>query len=326
MNDTTESNMDAVIDMIANPKAEAPERTESQSQTSETDDYEPDDADGATDGEYDAEAESDDTDAGDVEDNPDADEAEDDAPDEPQTFTVVVDGKERAVTLDELRRGYSGQAKIQQDLQANAEVRKQLEQAAQYLVSQQEQLLQLHQRAQERGFKAPPQAPDRRLLDTNPTEYMRARAAYEDKMGEYQQEQAQIAQMHQQQIAFQRQQQAQRIAQNFEILKERMPEFADQKAAPEFARKLMKAGTDYGFSSDELGGIDDPRALEVLRDAMNWRNLKAKQQQAGKPPQPTRNLQAKAAVKRTPDVAEKARRKMRQSGSVDDVAAFLLSK
>jgi hypothetical protein len=136
VNDTTESTMDDVIEMIANPKAEAPVRTERQSQKSQADEYDPDDATGATDGDYDAEAGGDDTDAGDVEDNPDADEAEEDAPETPQVFTVMVDGKEKSVGLDELRRGYSGQAKIQQDLQANAEVRKQLEQAAHYLVNQ----------------------------------------------------------------------------------------------------------------------------------------------------------------------------------------------
>ena len=318
--------MDSVIDMIANPKAEATERTEDQSQTSEADEYDPEDATGATEGDDDAEAEGDEADAGDADDNPDTDEAEEDAPDQPQTLTVTVDGKERNVTLDELKRGYSGQAKIQKDLQSNADVRKQLESAAQNLMDQQEQLLQLHQRAQQQGFKSPPRQPDRQLLDQNPTEYMRQRAKYEDAVEEYQQEQAQISQFHQRKSAFQQQQQAQNVAAQFEILKERMPEFADEKNAPVFAQKLMKAGTEYGFSGDELGGIDDPRALEVLRDAMNWRNLKAKQAQTNRPPQPTRNLRPQAAATRSPDVADKARRKMRQSGSVDDVAAFLLSK
>jgi hypothetical protein len=49
---------------------------------------------------------------------------------QPQTFTVKVDGKEVAVTLDELQKGYSRTQDYTRKTQQIAEVRKQVEQEA----------------------------------------------------------------------------------------------------------------------------------------------------------------------------------------------------
>ena len=55
------------------------------------------------------------------------DEDEDDAVPESQTFTVKIDGEEKAVTLDELKQGFSGQKFVQKGMQENAQARKQTE-------------------------------------------------------------------------------------------------------------------------------------------------------------------------------------------------------
>lgn len=328
MNDTTEPlTIDQAVDAyMAEDDAPAPETTEGdESEVSDTDEAEAEASDqDTTDTDAGEEAEPDEADADEAEES-DEDEAEDDEDDEPQMFTVTVDGTEQSVDLAELRRGYSGQAKIQKDLTANASTRKQLEQAARAMMDQQAEILQLHQQAQQGGFKAPPQAPDHNLIETNPTEYMRQRARYETAIGEYQGEQAQLSKIHQQRLAYQQHQQAQNIAAQFEVLKTRIPEMADEKAGPEYARKLLKAGSDYGFSGDELGGIDDPRALEVLRDAMNWRNLKNGQAASKKPPQPSRNVKSKAARKPAPDAKAKAvNARFKKTGSIHDaVDAFM---
>lgn len=329
MEATEPKSMDDVIEMIASQSGPAPETTEDeQSEVSDTEEVEAEASDeDTTEADTDEEAEPDEADADEADEEDAAeDEAEDDETDEPDLITVTVDGTEKAVTLDELKRGYSGQAKIQQDLASNAQTRKQLEAAATALMEQQNAILQMHQMVQQQGFRPQPQMPDPKLIDDNPQEYMRQRANFENEVAAYQQEQAQLAQLKQRQEAYAQQQKAQHVAKGFEALKARIPELADEKAAPEYAKKMMEAGTQYQFTPEELSEIDDPRALEVLNDAMKWRQLKAKQASSKTPPKPSRNVKAKAAAKAAPTEAIKARQKMRKSGSVDDVAAFLLSK
>jgi hypothetical protein len=326
---TEPKSMDDVIEMIASQSGPAPETTEdAQSEVSDTEEVETEASDeDTTEVETDEEAEPDEADADEADEEDAAeDEAEDDETDEPDLITVTVDGTEKAVTLDELKRGYSGQAKIQQDLASNAQTRKQLEAAATALMDQQNAILRMHQEVQQQGFRPQPQMPDPKLIDDNPQEYMRQRANFENEVAAYQQEQAQLAQLKQRQEAYAQQQKAQHVAKGFETLKARIPELADEKAAPQYAKKMMEAGTQYQFTPEELSEIDDPRALEVLNDAMKWRQLKAKQATSKAPPKPSRNVKAKAAAKAAPTEALKARQRMRKSGSVDDVAAFLLSK
>ena len=334
MEATEPKSMDDVIEMIARQSDPAPETTEDdQSEVSDTEEVETEasaseDDDDTTEVDTDEEAETDEADADEAEEeDADEDEAEDDAEAEPDLITVKVDGTEQTVTLDELKRSYSGQAKIQKDFVENANTRKQLEQAAMSLMEQQNKLLQMQQQVEQQGFQPMPQPPDNSLIDKDPQAYLRQRAQYEADVSAYQQEQQQLAQLQRQRDAYAAAKQAQIDAQKFEELKKTMPEFADEKTGREFAQRLVDAGTQfYEFSVEEMGAIDDPRALAVLRDAMQWRQLKAQQATSKAPPKPSRNVKAKAAVKQTVSDAAKARNRMRRSGSVDDVAAFLLSK
>ena len=49
-------------------------------------------------------------------------ESNDDADEEPETFTVRVDGEEQSVTLEQLKQGYSGQSYIQTQPMVNSEL------------------------------------------------------------------------------------------------------------------------------------------------------------------------------------------------------------
>ena len=330
MEATEPKSMDDVIEMIASQSGPAPETTEDeQSEVSDTEEVETEASDeDTTEVETDEEAEPDEADADEAdEQETDEDEAADDDEDaEPELIPVKANGKEEFKTLDELKQAYAGQAKIQQDLAANAQTRKQLEQAATALMDQQNAILRMHQEVQQQGFRPQPQMPDPKLIDDNPQEYMRQRASYENEVASYQQEQAQLAQLKQRQEAYAQQQKAQHVAKGFETLKARIPELADPAKAPAYAKMMMEAGTEYEFTPEELSDIDDPRALRALNDAMKWQNLEAKRKASKAPPKPSRNVKAKAAAKAAPTEALKARQRMRKSGSVDDVAAFLLSK
>jgi hypothetical protein len=194
----------------------------------------------------------------------------------PSKYTVKVDGKEVEVTLDDLKRSFSGQAYIQKGMQEAAEARKQATELYQTLQAEQAKFLQVVQTVQQQGFKAPPQAPDIDLMEKDPIGYMQADARYRKEVAEFQAQQAQI----QQTMAAQRQMQeralAEFVAEQGKILQSRIPEFADPNKAREITGKIRNTATEaYGFTDQELGGITDARHVQVLYDAMKWRDLQA---------------------------------------------------
>lgn len=205
-----------------------------------------------------------------------ADDEEESQEQAPSKYTVKVDGKEVEVTLDDLKRSFSGQAYIQKGMQEAAEARKQATELYQTLQTEQAKFMQVVQSIQEQGFKAPPQAPDIAMMDKDPIGYMQAEARYRKDMAEFQGQQQQI----QQTAAAQRQMQekalAEFVAEQGKVLQSRIPEFADPNKAREITGKIRSTASEaYGFSDQELGGIVDARHVLVLHDAMKWRELQA---------------------------------------------------
>ena len=161
-------------------------------------------------------------------------------------------------------------------MQEAAEARKQASELYQALQAEQAKFLQVVQTIQQQGFKAPPQAPDVELMDKDPIGYMQAEARYRKEVAEFQAQQAQI----QQTAAAQRQMQeralAEFVAEQGKILQSRIPEFADPNKAREITGKIRNTAAEaYGFTDQELGGITDARHVQVLYDAMKWRELQA---------------------------------------------------
>ena len=225
-----------------------------------------------------------------------ADDEEESQEQAPSKYTVKVDGKEVEVTLDDLKRSFSGQAYIQKGMQEAAEARKQATELYQALQTEQAKFMQVVQSIQEQGFKAPPQAPDIAMMDKDPIGYMQAEARYRKDMAEFQTQQQQI----QQTAAAQRQMQekalAEFVAEQGKILQSRIPEFADLNKARKVTAKIRSTASEaYGFSDQELGGIVDARHVLVLHDAMKWRELQA-----------ARTKQAPAAPKSIKPVARRS--------------------
>lgn len=214
----------------------------------------------------------------------------------PSKYTVKVDGKEVEVTLDDLKRSFSGQAYIQKGMQEAAEARKAATDLFQNLQAEQAKFMQVVQTIQEQGFKAPPQAPDMAMMDKDPIGYMQADARYRKELGEYQVQQQQIQQTAMAHRQMQDRQMAEFVAEQSKLLQSRIPEFADANKAREVTGKIRATATEaYGFSDQEIGGIVDARQVQVLYDAMKWRELQA-----------ARTKQAPAAPKSIKPVARRA--------------------
>ena len=205
-----------------------------------------------------------------------ADDEEESQEQAPSKYTVKFDGKEIEVTLDDLKRSFSGQAYIQKGMQEAAETRKQATELFQTLQAEQSKFMQVVQTIQEHGFKAPPQAPDIAMMDKDPIGYMQQEARYRKDAAEYQTQQHQI----QQTAAAHRQMQdramAEFVTEQSKVLQSRIPEFANADKAREITGKIRNTASEaYGFTDQELSGIVDARQVLALHDAMKWRELQA---------------------------------------------------
>lgn len=255
--------------------------------------------------------------------------AADEEPDQ-ATYTVKVDGKVKQVTLDELRRGYSGQAFIQQGMEQLAEARKAMQAEYQSLQNERQQIAEVMGKVQSGQGLVPPKPPAKELLDSDPIGYMQAKVAYEEQAAEYQRTMAQYQQLQQRQLQQTEAQHQAYLQQQLQVLQQAVPEFADPKKAPAYRDKLLQAGQNYyGFDPQELGAIADARYLNVLNDAMKYREIQSARGEVDQKAQNARPV-VKPGVKRNERTSQqkKARdavTRMRQTGSVDDVAKFLLS-
>ncbi len=273
--------------------------------------------------------EADDADEADDEDHDDEDtDADDDAPE--ILHTVTVDGKPQQVTLDQLKQGYSGQAAIQKRFEEVAAERKQVAAFVERLKSEADIVLQTRQRIESGVGIAPPQPPSRELFDRDPIGFMEAKLNYDEKVAEYQQTQQMLAHVQQQQQAQMQAQHQARIGEEMQYLTQSIPELADPQRAIAYRDKLVKGAVEhYGLTAEMVQSESDHRAIRVLNDAIKYREMLAKSQGAQTKMQNARPV-IKAGTKRsdTPSSA-KAKQKivsqMRSTGSVDDVAKFLLT-
>lgn len=309
----------------ASPNAEA---------ETETDEVTQDDAPELE--EVEEEAQDDEADVSEADDE--ADDAEEEADDEddaaeesegdkqPTTFKVKVDGEETEVTLDDLTRSYSGQAYIQKGMQEAADMRKQSEAMMQSLQAEQQKFVETVQQLQQSGLKSAPQKPDAALLDRDPIGYMQANARYETEMADYTAQQRQIKEVQERNSQMQTHQQRMQLEQEAQKLQQIIPEFANPETAAPLKEKLLKTGTEaYGYSADEMSGLSDARAVQVLMDAMRWRELQTGKAEAKKAPKPQKSIKPTGRRQSNPSVDRKKQvAQAKRSGKLEDFAALLL--
>ena len=251
----------------------------------------------------------------------------DDLDEEPQTFSVKVDGQEQEVSLDELKRGYSGQAYINQSMQKVAETRKEAEQIFAVLAQERAQVQQALTLLQDGTLSTPPVAPDEALFNSDPLQYMEAKMAYDKQAEEYQQR---IQYLQQQVQVDQEQQQQMRhayVAKEAEILQGFYPELFDEETGSDARQQLVStAAESYGFTPDELTAVVDHRHVRVLMDAIKYQQLNS---DSGKK-RVEQKVQKKTvrSSKRKVNAEQQARKKqhakLKKSGSIEDAIGLMI--
>ena len=283
--------------------------------------------------EEDTETAASDADDSGVEDAPEEEASEEQSEDDdeseeqeqPQTFTVKVDGKEVAVTLDELQKGYSRTQDYTRKTQQIAEVRKQVEQETQAIRAERQQYAQLLGALQAQLQVSEPQVDLERLYHEDPIEWVRQKEVLRER-----QEKAYAIQAEQQRLSYVGQQEQQRamevhLESQKDALLAALPEWKDPKKAKAEKALVLESAKSVGFSDDDLKSVYDHRLVLLLRKAAMYDQMVSKRQGI-KPVVNNGPRTAKpGAAGRVSTTTESTRAKQRlaKTGRVDDAASAI---
>lgn len=326
---TNDGSIESAIESIIAPTEEVIETTEEEAQitedATEVEETAESDIDEITDTEEDYDTESEEE----VEESDEYDQVEDAVQEAPSNVTVKVDGKEVEVTLDELKQGYSGQKYVQKGMQEAAQRRKEAEQVMNALNNERQQIQQLFQQIQSGGVTQAPTPPSRELFESDPIGYMEEKMNYDERKGAYDNQMAQLQHVTNNNSQAQKQAKQAYLKQEMQTLQDKIPEFADSNKASKIKERLVEVGREqYGYTPEEIGQVMDHRAIQVLHDAMKYRDIMSGKAKAVAKTKKARPI-VKAGAKKVNDSATKVRKrqkaKLQKSGSIDDALGLILN-
>ena len=265
------------------------------------------------------------------EEDPDASEEETDEPsEETRTHRVTVDGEEEEVTLEELTKGYSRQSDYTRKTQAVAKTKKEL---AGELAQTQQARTEYGQRLQalEQLIQmATPAEPDwNKLRAENPDDFAVLYADYQR-----QQDSVKAVTAEQSRVLAETQKEQVKVVARIqeeekELLSASIPEWTDSDVAKAEKQELVAYAEKLGFTTEQLANVIDHRVVVMLRKAMlhdritttgrkelRQKKVKAKTLKPGQP-------RARARSKTSRKAQVKTRKRLTQSGKLDDAAAVL---
>jgi len=240
----------------------------------------------------------------------------------PSLHRVKVQGQELEVSLDELKSGYSRDSDYRQKTHALAEERRMLDEQK----------------------KSLSQSYDGKLKEL--TDLIGAAESYigqsskEDLQKMYEEDPTQAAK-----IDFQQRQQREsfnKLKQQAEVVKlqqynqyldeqkrlaaTKIPEYSDPVKGVTFKNQMKNTLSEYGFNDQEIGSLADHRFLMVLRDAMEYKNLKSKpvtNKKVTTAPKVVKSGTPKMEDSRRAAVKQKIGR-LRRSGKINDAQSAIL--
>ena len=240
----------------------------------------------------------------------------------PSLHRVKVQGQELEVSLDELKSGYSRDSDYRQKTHALAEERRMLDEQK----------------------KSLSQSYDGKLKEL--TDLIGAAESYigqsskEDLQKMYEEDPTQAAK-----IDFQQRQQREsfnKLKQQAEVVKlqqynqyldeqkrlaaTKIPEYSDPVKGVTFKNQMKNTLSEYGFNDQEIGSLADHRFLMVLRDAMEYKNLKSKpvtNKKVTTAPKVVKSGTPKMEDSRRAAVKQKIGR-LKRSGKINDAQSAIL--
>ena len=251
---------------------------------------------------------------------------------QPDIYTVKVDGEEYEVTQDELLNGYQRQQAYTKRSQELAEQRKAFEAEAQQVAQMRDayaqQLEQLSQYNQQTLSDAEPDW-DALAKEYSAEELFLYKTKLDQQKEQARQVEAERQVIAQQQAQEQQAQMQQHLAKQREEMLNRIPQWRDEdKRTSEREQVIKYAQQSVGFSPQEIANASDARAIELLYKAWQWDNLQSKKpaakKKASKAPKMAKAGQPKTKAQVASRQRQKSLSKLNSERSVDAAVNYLM--
>lgn len=242
---------------------------------------------------------------------------------EPSLHRVKVNGQELEVSLNELKSGYSRDSDYRQKTHSLSLERKNLEEEKGVLrqtydtkLRELDELMQSANSFISQGSEVDLNA----MYEEDP----QAAAKLDFQM---RQQREHLASLRQKSEVVKQQQYNQFLNQQKQLAEQSIPELSNPQKASDLKVKMRNTLSDYGFNDQEIGSLADHRFLKVLKDAMDYRNLKD-----AKPIVQKKVVNAPKVVKSGTASSESSKRsviqsklgRLKKSGKIQDAHSAIL--
>lgn len=245
---------------------------------------------------------------------------------EPQTFTVKIDGKEVQVPLSELLNGYQRQSDYTKKTMEAAEQRKTADAALQQAQQERQEYHSKLERmaAQLEGaLEQQSQIDWNALIESDPVEYLKQQQLFQQRQALYQQNMQERQKLAHQFQNEQAQAHQSYLAEQQDNLLAKLPDWKDDAKAAAEKAAISKFLQEQGFESEDISSIADHRHVIVARKAMLYDQLMAKANVQAKKVQeaPQRVVKPGVTTNGNADGRTTAAKNHAKSGTVESAAA-----
>lgn len=253
--------------------------------------------------------------------------------DDSDTITVLIDGKEVALTKAQVADAYKDglrqadytrktQEVSEQRKAAEAETFKARNERNQYAQSLQRNQAQLEGALQEQG-----QINWQALLDADPVEYLKQQHLVQTRQAALQENHRQMQSLNAQAQAEQKASHDTHLTDQREQLLAKIPEWRDAAKQKAGVAELNAYLITAGYSADDIQNVDDHRAVVSVRKAMLYDQMMSKASAAAKKVAnlPQRMERPSGGDSQGLDRRANAYQRLAKSGSVNDAAAVFSS-
>ena len=240
----------------------------------------------------------------------------------PSLHRVKVQGQELEVSLDELKSGYSRDSDYRQKTHALAEERRMLDdQKTSLSRSYDGKLKELTDLigAAESYIGQSSKEDLQKMYEEDPTQA--AKIDFQQR-----QQRASFNNLKQQAEVVKLQQYNQYLDEQKRLAATKIPEYSDPVKGVTFKNQMKNTLSEYGFNDQEIGSLADHRFLMVLKDAMEYKNLKSKpvtNKKVTTAPKVVKSGTPKMEDSRRAAVKQKIGR-LRRSGKINDAQSAIL--
>lgn len=252
-------------------------------------------------------------------------------PDEPEEqpkgrYRVKINGEERLVTFDELRKGYQLESDYRQKTSKLAEERKVLEAERTHNAEILKGIIPALQVQLQDKFAT---VNWQELAKTDPAQYVALRAEFDQAAVRLNMALAEQKRIEDEQTKQRQAEHKEKLKAEGERLAEILPDYVHPEKGKTIRAELKSFLTESGYSAEEIGSLADHRAVLIAYKASQYDKAQKKAKEAAKSAKPVPQVQKPGNVTRADPksaAVSAATERFSKSGRVDDLAAVLRAR